>query len=94
MKKLTLLLCAVVIMGCAPSVKLSKPGMTQEQWEWDSSECHTEASLALDWDKGYRTAMANAIASDSEYNRFFESCCEAKGYRKFSVDEYERMLAK
>jgi hypothetical protein len=93
MKKLTLLLCAIAIMGCAPSVKLTKPGMTQEQWEWDYSECKTAANLALDWNTGYRTAIGNAIASDAEYNRLFESCCEARGYRKVSVDEYERMLA-
>jgi hypothetical protein len=94
MKELMLLFCAVAIMGCASSVKLSKPGVTQEQWEWDYYECQTAATLALDWNTGYRTAIANAIASDSEHNRLFESCCEARGYRKVSVDESERVLAK
>ena len=94
MKKLTLLFCAVAIMGCAPSVKLSKPGVTQEQWEWDYYECQTAANLALDWNEGYRTALGNTIASNAEHNRLFESCCEARGYRKVSVDENERMVAK
>ncbi len=94
MKKLTLLLCVVAIIACAPSVKLAKPGMTQEQWEWDYYECNTAANLALDWDSGGRTAVGNAIASSAEHNRRFESCCESRGYLKVSLDEYERMLAK
>ena len=93
MKRLGLLICAVMIAGCAPSWNLAKPGMTREQWDRDYYECNLAADEAIGFDAGYRTALGNVAASGVEHRRRFESCCEAKGYRKVNIEEYNRMSA-
>ncbi len=70
---------------------LFKPGTTQEQWDQDYYECSVAADQEIGFNTGYRTALGNAIASGPEHRRRFESCCEARGYRKISAEEYERM---
>ena len=91
MKKMTLLICIMLIIGCGTSFKLAKPGITQEQWDQDYYECSITADQAIGYDPGYRTALGNVAASSEEHQRWFNSCCEAKGYRKVSSEEYEQM---
>ncbi len=86
-KTMILLISALTIVGCAPSVILTKPGITQEQWHEDYYECSLTADQAIGFDPGYRTALGNVAASDVEHQRRFNSCCEAKGYRKVSAVE-------
>jgi NOL1/NOP2/fmu family ribosome biogenesis protein len=87
-----LLLFVVVVLGCSHPVKMARPGMTLDQWDRDYYECTTAANLAIDWNAGSRTATANAIANGSEHRKQFESCVESRGYRRVSVEEYERIL--
>ncbi len=72
---------------------LFKSGMTQEQWDRDYYECSVAADQEIGFDAAYRTALGNAIASGPDHRRRFESCCEARGYRKVSTEEYDRMTA-
>jgi len=86
MKIMALFICALTMIGCSSSYKLVKPGMTQEQWYEDYYECSVKADQAIGFDPGYRTALGNVAASDAEHQRWFNSCCEAKGYRKVSAE--------
>ncbi len=94
MKTWTLLLCILLMFGCSSSQKLAKPGVTQNEWYEDYYECSVHADQAIGYDTAYRTALGNTIASGNEYRRRIDSCFEAKGYRKVSVEEYDRMTAK
>jgi hypothetical protein len=88
MKTLTVLLCVIVMMGCSSSLKLAKPGMTQQEWYQDYYECSVQADEAIGYDASYRTALGNAIASGTKHRSCFDSCLEAKGYQKISAQEY------
>jgi hypothetical protein len=94
MKRLTILLCIIVLIGCTSSQKLAKPGVTQNEWSQDYYECSVQADQSIGYNTAYRTALGNAIASDNDHRSSFDSCFEAKGYRKVSTEEYERMNAK
>jgi hypothetical protein len=94
MKRLTLLLCVIVLIGCTSSQKLAKPGVTQNEWSQDYYECSVQADQSIGYNTAYRTALGNAIASDNDHRSSFDSCFAAKGYRKVSTEEYERMTAK
>jgi hypothetical protein len=78
----TLLICAMTIVSCTPSTVLTKPGITQNQWDEDYYECSLTAERAIGFDPGYRTELGNVAAAGAEYQRWFDSCREAKGYRK------------
>ena len=93
MKRLTVILCIIVMMGCSSSMQLAKPGMTQKEWHQDYYECSVQADEAIGYDASYRTALGNAIASGTAHRKSFDSCLEAKGYRKISTQEYDRMAA-
>jgi hypothetical protein len=94
MKRLTVLLCVIVMMGCSSSLKLAKPGMTQKEWHQDYYECSVQADEAIGYNVAYRTALGNAIASGTDHRRHFDTCLEAKGYLKISAQEYDRTAAK
>jgi hypothetical protein len=94
MKKLTLLLCVIVMIGCSSSQKLAKPGVTQDEWYQDYYDCSVHADQAIGYNTAYRTALGNAIASGNEHRTSIDSCFEAKGYRKVSVEESGQMTAK
>jgi uncharacterized protein YceK len=94
MKRLTLLLCVIAMFGCSSSVKLTKPGVTQNQWYEDYYECSVQADQAIGYNTAYRTALGNAIASGTEHQKSFDSCFETKGYQKVSVGEYGQVTAK
>ena len=94
MKRLTLLLCVIVLIGCTSSQKLAKPGVTENEWSQDYYECSVQADQSIGYNAAYRTALGNAIASDTHHRSSFDSCFEAKGYRKVSAEEYEQMTAK
>jgi uncharacterized protein YceK len=94
MKKLILLLCVIVMFGCSSSVKLTKPGVTQNQWYEDYYECSVQADQAIGYNTAYRTALGNAIASGAAHQESFNSCFETKGYQRVSVEEYGQMSAK
>jgi hypothetical protein len=91
MKRLTLLLCIIVMFGCTSSQKLAKPGVTQYEWSRDYYECSVQADQSIGYNTAYRTALGNAIASGTDHQSSFDSCFEAKGYRKVSAEEYEQM---
>ena len=94
MKKMTLLLCVIVMIGCSSSQKLAKPGVTQNEWYQDYYECNVRADQAIEYNTAYRTALGNAIASGNEHRKSIDTCFEAKGYRKVSVEESEQITAK
>jgi hypothetical protein len=87
MKRLTVLLCVIVMMGCS-SQKLVRPGVSQNEWYQDYYECSVHADEAIGYDVAYRTALGNAIASGAKHRSCFDSCLEAKGYQKISTQEY------
>jgi hypothetical protein len=87
MKKLTLLFCVIVMFGCSSSQKLAKSGVTQNEWYEDYYECSVHADEAIGYNAAYRTALGNAIASGNQHQQSIDSCFEAKGYRKVSVEE-------
>ncbi len=89
MKRLTILLCVIVMFGCSSSQKLAKPGITQNEWYEDYYECSVHADQAIGYNVAYRTALGNAIASGAQHRSSFDSCFEAKGYKKVSVDVSE-----
>jgi hypothetical protein len=88
MRKLTVLLCVIVMIGCSSSQKLAKPGMTEKEWYQDYYDCSVQADDAIGYDAAYRTALGNAIASGTQHRRSFDSCLEGKGYQKISTQEY------
>jgi len=94
MKKLTLLLCVIVMMGCSSSQKLAKPGVTQNEWYEDYYECSVHADQAIGYNTAYRTALGNAIASGSKHRESIDTCFETKGYRKVSVEDSAQVTAK
>lgn len=87
MKKMTLLICIMLIIGCGTSFKLAKPGMMQEQWDQDYYECNLTADQAIGYDASYRTALGNAVAFGTERQRQLDSCYKAKGYQEVSEEE-------
>jgi hypothetical protein len=94
MKRLTLLLCVIVMFGCTSSQKLAKPGVTQNEWSQDYYECSVQADQSIEYNTAYRTALGNSIAAGNDHQSSFDSCFEAKGYRKVSSEEYEQMTGK
>ena len=92
MKYVTVFISTVAIVGCGSSFKLAMPGMTQNQWDRDYYECNAIADEAIGFDAHYKTQLGNVIASGDEHQRLFNSCVEAKGYRKVSEKEYGQML--
>ncbi len=94
LKYVILLICLSAIVGCASSSKMAMPGMTQDQWDRDYYECNAMAHESIGFDAHYKTQLGNVIASGSEHERLFDSCCEAKGYRKVSEEEYNQILGR
>jgi hypothetical protein len=52
------------------------------------------ADQAIGYNTAYRTALGNAIASGSKHRESIDTCFEAKGYRKVSVEDSAQVTAK
>jgi hypothetical protein len=69
--KTKVLLLAFILAGCAPMI-WDKSGATQDEFNWDSSECEKDARQ-----NGY---YGNELFGTMNKKEFLERCMTSKGY--------------
>jgi len=92
MKHLTLIVCCVLLAGCAPIYNYTHPQFSEAQWKKDRYECKHQASMyeasqggGAVGPPGSGAAFMNFTAARAAAEHFKE-CLEARGYTAVPVE--------